>query len=287
MISDRIMLPVSVGLTVVPWLAVMLFPAWSLKHEFNTASAATRARTATARRSVDQANVHAYARRLRAHPWTTAELTAGIVVVTVTIAALLALLAASNVVGLERTTFGERWLPWILGIALMAVIAECWPDRGEPKLMLRICAVGFAFLAIVSISVMKAEASTVAPTQYIDYHPMKDLFLGPFWITLELAYALAAASLGRPGIEHGVRLVGWLGGLAIEVTAWLVGALVIALGALVALSLTVLNVAISTLFLPAALLWGALRRAAGTDIDGNDRLGPLPGPDTNKRNPRR
>lgn len=283
-------LPVQVALVLLPWTLLFLFvsslfvhAAWALKEPLRSGAANVAHWRERERHSLTNSGPAAFARTLRAYSWTSEAVTSGAVTIVVSVAAVFSTLVAANVVGLERPAFGERWLPWILGLALMAVIAECWPVRAEPRFALRLASVSCAFLAVIGIAVMKAEASIVSPAIYGEYHPYMDFLLGPFWIALEVSYFLAGGALGRAGLEHALRLIGWCAGVLIEAVVVLAVAAVNFGAWLLAFLLLVFGGAIAVLFLPAALLWAALRRAAGSDLDGNHRIGPLPGDEPHNR----
>lgn len=275
--------PLDVVVLVLLWAPVVLactlvglFPAWAVREALAD-GAETIARTSgRVRQAARGSDALAFARRLRTHRWSVATVTTGAVFLLVTAAGLLSVLVAGNVVGLQRPAVGEAWLPWILGGALLAILAEAWPSRGQPGFGLRVITVSSAFVAVVIVAILKAEATTIPPAEYARYHPFKDWLLGPFWVALEAAFFLGGAVLGRPGIECGMRALGWLVGLGLETAIQLGLALVVAVLAITRAVLVALRLLISALFLPAALLWAAVRKAAGTDLDGNPRLVGLP-----------
>ena len=276
--------PFDVAAVVVPWLLfafllslLLLFPAWGLREPLKQRAADLGREGSRLHSRLQQSPSLAFGRKLRAHRWSLPEVTTGLIFLIATVAALFSVMVAANVLGLRRPEMAESWLPWILGVALIMVMAEAMPSPGQPRAPLRLLTVGGAVVSVILVAVVKVEATNTPPAQYAAYHPLKDLLLGPLWVLLELTYFLGGAVLGRPGMEAGVRVIGWLLGLtleaAVQVLAFVLGFAVLALR----LALLFAAELITGSFLPAALVWAGLRRLSGTDIEGRPRLTDLPG----------
>lgn len=278
--------PMEVAAAALPWAGlaflfsfIALFPAWGLRYLLGRgADGLDRWSTRTTGKLLGS-DALASGRKLRTFRWTLTIVTTGFSFLILTLAGLLSVLVAANVIGLRRPEFGDAWLPWILGAALMVVVAVAWPFRDEPGRWLRVITVSCAILSVVFIAIIKVEASTIPPAEYARYHPLKDWLLGPVWVLLEVAYFLGGAVLGRAGLEHGIRCLAWLLGLAIELLIQGCAFLVSAISAVCRLLMNALRGLIGVVFLLAALIWCGLREAAGTDIDGEHRLPGLPGGD--------
>jgi hypothetical protein len=256
--------------------ALFLTPGWMLR----SAAGEARARIATGRSTLasaaSEARAMEFCRRLRGGSWSLGDVRSGLVFLLISSAALLSVLVAGNVLGLRRPEVAEAWLPWLLGLALLASLTEAW-TRPDGERWLAVAVVLFALAALVLITVLKVEATIIPATTYVKHHPLKEALLYPGWIAVELTLFLGAAVLGREGVDNGIRVGGWSLGLVGEAVLRALICLINATGYLLEWFLEAIHLGLGLVFLPAALVWEALRRRAGTDLDGNSRLPALPG----------
>jgi len=215
----------------------------------------------------------AFARRIMAHEWTVTQVVVCCVFVLTLAAGVLAILVAGYVLGVMRPTIADRVLPWVLGASIAVAMAYAWGERkAEPWLasVVLVCGV----VSIVAIALMKVEATVTDPATYISSHPLKDKLLAPTWIAVEIG-AFAGCSIAGAGFPATVHALGAFAGLLIEITAAALNGL-IWLSELVLRGLLVIGrLVVGLLLIPAELLYLAIRRKVGTDLDGNHHL-PLP-----------
>lgn len=256
--------------------SIFLIPGWLSRSAAGQAQKRVSEKRSELESGLTESAAMDFCRRLRGCRWSSSEVTPGVVFLVISAAALLSVLVAGNVLGLRRPEVAEEWLPWILGLALLASMSEAWtrPTNGH---WLRIAVIVLALAALMLITVVKVEATVVPAGTYAKYHPLKDALLYPAWIAIELTLFLGAAVLGHAGVDNAVRLVGWTLGLLGE--ALLCGLiLVVALaGFALQFILHAIHLLLGMVFMPAAMAWEALRRHLGTDLDGNFRLPALPG----------
>ncbi len=262
----------------VPYLAVtlvLLLPGCFLREALRRGDERSASQALALRQSLTKSRALAFARRLMKHDWTSSEVVVSAVFVLTTAAAVLAILVAGYVLGLARPTAGDKLLPWVLGGSIAVSMAYAWAQRkAEPWLAAVVIVCGTA--SVILISLLKVEATVIAPADYLYHHPLKDRLLAPTWIAIESS-AFAGSSMSHAGISGAIRAAGALAALLIEIGVAAI-AFALRLGELLVRGVLVVSrLVLGLLLIPAEVLYRALRRRLGTDMDGNHHLPPISG----------
>lgn len=252
---------------------ILVLPGSSLRLALGHGDHNTAAKAAALRQSLGRSRPLGLARRLMAHDWSAAEVVVCCVFVLTLAAGVLAILVAGYVLGVTRPTIADQALPWVLGASIAVGMAYSWERRkGEPLLawVVLICGI----VSVLAIAVMKAEASVANPAVYLQHHPVKDKLFAPTWVAVEIG-AFAGCSIASAGFPATVHALGAFIGLLIEICAAVLAGLTW-LGEFVIRGLLVISrLVVGLLLIPAELLYLAVRRKVGTDLDGVYYL-PLP-----------
>lgn len=264
-------IPIAAAFTVAT--VILVLPGSALRLALGRGDENAASKATVMRQSLRNCRPLAFARRIMAHDWTATEVVVCWVFVVTLVAGVLAILVAGYVLGVMRPTIADQALPWVLGASIAVGMAYAWGERTtEPWLAATILVAGI--ISVVAIALMKVEATVVDPATYVSNHPLKDKLLAPTWIAVEIG-AFAACSLAGAGLTAAIHAVAGLVGLVIEILAAALNGL-IWLGELVVRGLLVIGRLVVGIFLiPAELLYLAIRRKVGTDLDGNFYL-PLP-----------